>query len=83
MTTSAKIAIPLTILIPVCIAIMGWQWNLQGRVTKTETQVENVREDLHEIKYLINRNYLMNSRRLDSIADDVQEVNANVKPRKK
>jgi len=83
MTTSAKIAIPLTILIPVSIAIMGWQWNLQGRVTKTETQVENVREDLHEIKYLINRNYLMNSRRLDSIADNVQEVNANVKPRKK
>jgi len=78
MTATTKIAIPLTILIPVCVALMGWQWNLQGRVTKIETSSDYLREDLKDIKTLINQNYLMNSRQLDSIAQDVNKINVRM-----
>jgi len=75
MSPAAKnVVIPLTILIPAFIALMGWQWNLQGRVTKIETQYEYLHEDLRDIKTTINQNYLMNSRALDSIQDDVHNI---------
>jgi len=83
MTTSAKIAIPITILVPVCLALGGWQWNLQGTVTETKTRVDYLQDDLKEIKYMINRNYLMNRGLLDTIQDDVQDIKTNVKTKRK
>ena len=79
MTASAKIAIPLTVLVPVLIALSAWQWNLQGRVTKTETSVDFIQDDLKEIKHILNRNYLMTRSVMDSVADDVQEIKTKVK----
>lgn len=74
MTANAKIAIPLTVLIPVVIALSAWQWGLQERITKTETRSDMLLEDLRDIKTMINQNYLMNRRQMDSIAQDVTKL---------
>lgn len=80
--TQKKIAIPLAVFISVGLALMGWQWNTQGRLTtvevKQEVEISEVKEALKELKSAVNQNYLMNSRKLDSIAQDVNKLNVKM-----
>ncbi len=80
--TQKKIAIPLAVFISVGLALMGWQWNMQGRLTtvevKQEVEISEVKEALKELKSAVNQNYLMNSRKLDSIAQDVNKLNVKM-----
>lgn len=85
MTANAKIAIPLTVLIPVVIALSAWQWGLNQNVTENKVriqelseQVKEIKEGFKEIKTTINQNYLMTDRKQDSMYNDIKILKSKV-----